>query len=246
MADCAGGNLYARLKERFGGADSQGPFFLVKLEGKSLFAERLPEADLYLFASRHSSESGKPTLCVHAPGNWSSAMMGGNPRELAATDAPLMKSLLMELKKEKEDKKLEYEVTMECTHHGPTSLHKPCVFIEVGSGEAQWNDTQALDAVVNAILRAPPVKWTPCVGFGGGHYPIILTRVQLETEYALGHIWPKYEELDYEMIQQAVRRCHAQKLIIDWKGTNESQHDAITSAAEKLGLELLRANKLLD
>ncbi len=245
MNDSAGKNFYSRLKERFGGANSEGEFFLVPIEKRGLFVEELPNSDTYIFASRHVSESGKPTLCVHAPGNWSQALAGGNPRELAWTNACLMKSLLIELKKEKEEKKLDYDVTMECTHHGPTHLHKPCVFIEVGSSEKQWNDLEAIDAVVSAILRAPKVNWTPCVGFGGGHYPILLTRIQLGTEYALGHIWPKYENLDFEMIKQAVKKCHAEKLIIDWKGTNEEQHAMITEAAEKLGLELLRAEKIL-
>ena len=245
MADSAGKNLHNRIRDEFGGANYEGEFFLVPVEVKSPFAQEFPKADIYLFASRHVSESGKPTLCVHAPGNWSQAVVGGNPRELAWTDARLMKSLLLELKKERDEKKLGYDVTMECTHHGPTHLGKPCIFIEVGSSEKQWNDPQAIEAVVTAILRAPKVDWTPCVGFGGGHYPITLTRVQLETEYAVGHILPKYENFDFEMIEQAVKKSHAEKLIIDWKGTNQEQHIMVTESAEKLGLELLRAEKIL-
>lgn len=245
MADSAGRNLHAKLKERFGGAEYDGDFFIVKTDTRGPLVDELPKADLYVFASRHVSESGKPTLCVHAPGNWSHAMAGGNPRELAWTDACLMKSFLLELQKERDEKKLEYDVTMECTHHGPTHLKKPCVFIEVGSGETQYNDARAVEAVVNAILHAKKEDWTPCVGFGGGHYPILLSQVQLKTRYALGHIWPKYEELGMEMIQQAVKKCHAKKLVLDWKGTNEAQHAMITKAAQELGLELLRANKIL-
>jgi D-aminoacyl-tRNA deacylase len=245
MTDPAGKNMYNKFKERFGGADSEGNFFLVPVEPHGPFVDKLPKADLYLFASEHVSQSGKPTLCVHAPGNWSQAMVGGNSRELAWTNAMLMKSLLIELKKEQQEKKLEYEVTMECTHHGPTHFGKPCIFIEIGSSEKQWNDPQAIDAVVSAVLRAPKVKWTPCVGFGGGHYPIALTRIQLETEYALGHILPKYQHIDFDMIKQAVEKCKAEKMIIDWKGTNQEQHILVTEGAKKLGMELLRAKKIL-
>ena len=37
---------------------------------------------------------------------------------------------------------LDYEITIEATHHGPTSLKKPLLFIEIGSTEKQWADTQ--------------------------------------------------------------------------------------------------------
>jgi D-aminoacyl-tRNA deacylase len=245
MTDSAGKNLHDKIKEKFGGANSDGEFFLIPIEVHGPLIEKLPKADAYIFASRHVSESGKPTLCVHAPGNWSAAALGGNPRELAWTDSRLMKSMLIELKKEQEKRKLNYEVTMECTHHGPTHFGKPCMFIEVGSSEKQYNDPEAVDAVATALLRAPKVDWTPCVGFGGGHYPIRMTQIQLKTEYAIGHIIPKYENADFEMIKQAVEKCRAEKMIIDWKGTNQEQHLLIEEAAEKLGLELLRAKKLV-
>lgn len=240
--DPAGCNIRQKIKEMWGGSNQEGNYFLVEVNVRSPYVQELPKADAYIFASRHVSESGRPALCVHAPGNWSQAMVGGNPRELAFTNAALMKNLLIELEKRKVSG---YDVTMECTHHGPTHFTTPCIFIEIGSSEKQWADSRAVETVANTILKAPEKKWIPCVGFGGGHYPIELTKVQLKTEYALGHMFPKYEALDFEMIKQAVEKCHAEKMIIDWKGTDGRQHKLITETAEKLGMELLRTNDLV-
>ena len=47
---------------------------LVTLREESVKAQNLPDnfpnAKLIVFVSRHSSQSGKPTLSVHAPGNF--------------------------------------------------------------------------------------------------------------------------------------------------------------------------------
>ena len=39
--------------------------------------------EICVFASRHRSESGKPTLTCHSPGNFSTPGAGGNERELS-------------------------------------------------------------------------------------------------------------------------------------------------------------------
>ena len=44
------------------------------------------KTDLIIFASKHKSESGKPTLTAHPCGNWNDkADFGGKPRTLAPT-----------------------------------------------------------------------------------------------------------------------------------------------------------------
>ncbi len=49
--------------------------------------------------------------------------------------------------------KLDYEVSYECTHHGP-SLNVPAMFVELGSSEKQWNDSRAAEAVAHAAMEA--------------------------------------------------------------------------------------------
>src|SRR5208337_675800 len=45
--------------------------------------EDFPNAELVIFISRHSSQSGKPTLSVHTTGNFGEAGLGGLPRMLS-------------------------------------------------------------------------------------------------------------------------------------------------------------------
>src|SRR4030042_3639159 len=56
----------------------------VTLKDEAINAQTLPEdfpdAELIVFLSRHSSQSGTPTLSVHTPGNLAEADLGGLPR----------------------------------------------------------------------------------------------------------------------------------------------------------------------
>jgi len=56
--------------------------------------------DAIIFASRHESESGRPCLTVHAPGNPTpEAKFGGKPLEVCTADPAGMKAALLELKR---------------------------------------------------------------------------------------------------------------------------------------------------
>jgi D-tyrosyl-tRNA(Tyr) deacylase len=59
---------------------------LATLNEESIMAQYLtdkfPTANLIVFISRHSSQSSKPTLSVHTPGNFGNAEYGGLPKAL--------------------------------------------------------------------------------------------------------------------------------------------------------------------
>ena len=93
---------------------------------------------LIIFASKHRSKDMRAILTVHSTGNTREAVFGGSFRELAVAAPQAVRSLLRSLKLLAENE--EYEVTLECTHHGPTDISVPSVFIEIGSGESQWTD----------------------------------------------------------------------------------------------------------
>jgi len=97
---------------------------------------------LLVFVSKHSSVSGIPTLSVHTPGNLAEAEFGGIPRKVSISPAAAMKDALLEMAKLREEMNLNYEVSYECTHHGP-SLDVPTMFAELGSSLKQWKDSES-------------------------------------------------------------------------------------------------------
>jgi D-aminoacyl-tRNA deacylase len=127
-------------------------------------------ADAIIFASRHRSESGERALTVHWTGNSTSRSdLGGAPRSLSFTDPPRSRAALLALDEAREAMKLNYVVTFEATHHGPTGLGVPTLFVELGSTEKEWEDRAAATAAAEAIWRAAtaPVSGKLAVGFGG-------------------------------------------------------------------------------
>ncbi len=196
---------------------------------------------LLMFLSRHKSMSGKPTLSVHTPGNLGKADLGGLPRTVSISPASAMKEALKAMKASQEEKGLEYEVSYECTHHGP-SLNVPTMFVELGSSEKQWIDQEAAEAVAKGALAAASAEtvYPTVLGIGGPHYNMKFTRKALETETAFGHIVPKYaiKELDSEVLQQCINKTAepVKKVMLDWKG--------ITGADKNQLLRLLAETKL--
>jgi len=178
---------------------------------------------LLLFLSRHKSLSGTPTLSVHTPGNLGKADMGGLPRTVSISSANAMKEALKEMKAAQVKLGIEYEVSYECTHHGP-SLNVPTMFVELGSSEKQWSDPEAAEAVARGALATASADTarSAVLGIGGPHYNVKFTRKALETEIAFGHIVPKYaiSELDSEILRQCVAKTvePVEKAVLDWKG----------------------------
>ncbi|WP_158853428.1 D-aminoacyl-tRNA deacylase [Halorhabdus sp. CUG00001] len=154
------------------------------------------DPDLVVFASRHSGETGA-LLTAHHTGNFGPAEYGGEDRALARA-APNAQSQVVEALATHAPEA--YEVGMECTHHGPTDVGVPSLFVEVGSGPDQWDDPDAAAAAARAILdlrgTAPNVAREDgeesarrhLVGLGGNHYVPRFERIVRETDWAVGHI----------------------------------------------------------
>jgi len=203
---------------------------LLTLKDESVYAQKLPDSfnnlELVIFISRHSSTSGTPTLSVHTPGNLSEkAELGGLPRNVSISPANAMKDALKAMAKLKEERQLNYEVSYECTHHGP-SLNVPTMFAELGSSPTQWTDVNAAEAVAHAAMEAVSKfgqsQNKVALGIGGPHYNMKFTRMALEGEIAFGHIIPKYaiSWINKEVLQQCFEKTleRTELAILDWKG----------------------------
>ncbi|MGC9210135.1 MAG: D-aminoacyl-tRNA deacylase [Acidilobus sp.] len=216
------------------------------------FLDRTPDetADAIIVLSRHESSSKAKSLTVHFPGNPSDeARFGGRPRELSYAPADLGKALLTAYLREAESSGLlsEYDVTLEATHHGPTSNRKPVVFIEIGSTEAEWSDERALRAMVNAVevaIEAPPPSCVPAVAFGSTHYPKQFTSIELREDVCFGHIVSKHfiPYLADDVISQAVMKTlpgGAKRAYIERGSVKSSKRRALWEGLVRLGVEVV-------
>jgi len=202
------------------------------------------DTECVIFASRHRSESNEPTLTVHWTGNCTSRCdFGGKPKTLSYTNPPRLRAALLTLDKCREKNRLNYAVSLEATHHGPTELKAPTMFVEVGSTEHEWNDPKAISAASEAIWAAAttPVQGIPAVGFGGGHYCNKQSGALRTSGYAFSHIFSKYffEEYDEDVVRTAFEKtlgepCHT--AVLDWKGIRGSER--------RLLLETLKGKKV--
>jgi D-aminoacyl-tRNA deacylase len=150
-------------------------------------AATFDDPDVLVFASRHSGDSG-PLLTAHATGNFGPAEYGGHERSLARA-APHAASVVRDALAANAPP--EYETGIECTHHGPSTVGCPSLFVEVGSDETQWRDDAGAEAVARAVLElrgVEPHRERTVVGFGGGHYAPRFDRVVTETDWDVGHI----------------------------------------------------------
>jgi len=205
------------------------------------FLSSLFSPSMFVFLSRHSSAKGIPTLSVHTPGNLAEAQFGGKPRKVSVSPAGAMKNALQEMAKLADERGLDYEVSYECTHHGP-SLDAPAIFVELGSSPEQWKDLKAAEVVAHAAAAAVAdcSSLPVALGIGGPHYNKKFTKLALNTQTAFGHMIPKYAlaEVDAEIVGHCVERTleTVNSALLDWKGIKGEHKLKIVDALETLGI----------
>lgn len=200
---------------------------LYEIEEYSIDAEDIDkkiQADLFIFATKHESKSGIPSLSVHSLGNWGKAELGGKDNELCICPASYLKEALIFLEK---NNTINYDIVQECTHHGPY-IEKPCFFIEIGSVEEQWKNKEAGNIIAKTImylLENPPKEHRTAVGLGGLHTTPNFKKIILNSDIAIGHVCPKYnlENLNEDNLKQAIERTlpKSSLIILDWKGLKQ-------------------------
>jgi len=222
---------------------------LILSKMKGIFLTDLDEffaPQSYIFLSKHRSESGSPTLTAHFTGNFSdNVVYGGNPREIAWTDPMLLKAYFTRLWSQRENLS-KYDIILEATHHGPTSLSRPCMFVEIGSKDQEWENNETADLVVRVLLEAISNQ-TPAekvgLGIGGPHYSRKFTKLILSDGLSLAGYIPKHSltNTDDDIILQALEKT-VEKIdyaFVDWKGLG-SEKQRIIELLEKYELQIQR------
>ena len=239
--DKAGINITTHLSQ-YGCFD----FYLVEDEiiyTENLDLEKINNYDFIIFASKHRSEKKEKTLSIHAPGNWRNADLGGEKQKICQTSALFQKQMFEKLHKyaEEHDLKKTYNLTLECTHHGPL-INKPCIFIEIGATETEWSDRRA-GFVIAKVIKDMIEEFKPnpynevAFGIGGPHYCPNFNKIQLNSNVAISHIIPQYVlPITEEMIKEAVEKTDEEIdfAVLDWKGIgNADERQRIIKILEK-------------
>jgi len=210
-------------------------FDLLVIPTPAISADWLEEKysyDGFVFLSKHAAESGVLALTCHSTGNFSDAKFGGNKRQVAIPHPNLQKSYLQRLWQKRDDFS-DFQITIEATHHGPTALNKPAIFIEIGTTEKQWNDVTLCNSIAKIIVdvvkqdqKSNPVA----ICFGGTHYPDKFTNELIHGKFALGTVVPKHalDFLDKELFSHILERNKmAKAALLDWGGLGPNKQKVL-------------------
>ncbi|OWP57480.1 MAG: hypothetical protein B2I17_00700 [Thermoplasmatales archaeon B_DKE] len=225
----------------------QGEFTLQFINERHLYYEgfeadvkKLGNVEAMIILSRHSSVADIKSLTVHPTGNFDGAKLGGVPGRLSMTNPAGMTDALRAIRKNYHG--LDFEVTLEATHHGPLTMI-PHYYVEIGTTKEQWENTDALSAVCSAILDRKGNSYKNYVGVGGGHYMPKITKYVLENEVNVGHLLPKYhhEAIGEDMIRQCVEMTPGcSGFIVDRKGTKSRVREMLETVSGDMGLQIIQ------
>ena len=204
------------------------------------------KTDAYIFLSRHQSKSRIPSLTCHFPGNFFLNSYGGNKSELGISYPSLQKLYLKKICQLREKAPL-CDITIETTHHGPTNIKKPVMFVEIGSDENQWINMDIASIVCDSLLDILPRKLISAkyigIGLGGNHYGSKFNKLILYTDYGIGHIANKYNliNIDNSMLNQMILRSYEKVsyIIIDQKGLG-NEKEKILNLLKNTELEIIK------
>jgi len=200
--------------------------------------------DGFIFLSKHAAESGKLALTCHSTGNFSKAQFGGNDREVAIPHSNIQKEYLKTLWENK-SQFLDFQITIEATHHGPTALTKPSIFIEIGTTEKQWTDISLCNSVAFLVhnVISKEIKLFPiAICFGGTHYPEKFTSELLDGKFALGTVVPKHalDDIDENLFAHILKQNKSAKTaLLDWEGLGPNKQKIINFLS-KTNLEVIK------
>ena len=201
-----------------------------------------------IFLSKHASKSKIPALTSHFTGNFSiDNSLGGAPFEIGVAYPSFQKVFMKNLYSMKNSLP-KYDLTIEASHHGPTSSSNPILFIEIGSSEEEWSNKKTAKLVCECLIqtiqnvseKAKVEESEIAIGLGGNHYPQKFNNLILTSNIAFASIASKHNLrfICNEMLEQMKGKSieKVTSIYIDKKGMG-SEKDRILSLLRTQELE---------
>jgi len=212
--------------------------------------------DFIIFASKHQSVKKIRSLSVHPIGNWKNADFGGKNEIICPSNALILKHFFQTLEKNMQNENLDYNLTMEATHHGPY-IETPCLFIEIGSTSEEWNNKKAGKIIAETIIKSVNTfknvkehkfkNLKIAFGIGGPHYCPNFNEIQLGNKFAISHVIAEYAlPLTPSMVAEAINKTipKPSSILIDWKGFgNATQRNHALELLRKFNLEIIKTSE---
>jgi D-aminoacyl-tRNA deacylase len=233
-------------------ADRDQNILLVKVDKPPIYvtpSDISLDASAIVFASKHVSSTDTPALTVHATGNLTKkAEFGGEPEEVSLVDPTGVRRALRRLREGVVRESVNIDVTMEATHHGPTSFPVPVCFVEIGSGLSEWGNPLlgrlTADAIMATAVAGDGVAKN-AVGFGGTHYSDKFTRICLDGDFQIGHIVPRHafeSGITDSVVGETLSRTtgNPTTALVDWKGLTGSARKRLVASLESWSVEVER------
>ena len=248
--DAAGSNIAKFISREMEKNDDiyKGKYFdLAIISSPTISADWLEEKfdyDGYIFLSKHAAESGVLALTCHNTGNFSDAKFGGYSRQVSIPHPRIQKSYIQSLWKTRSEFP-QFQITIEATHHGPTALNKPALFIEIGTTEKEWNDVNLCNSIGKIIVDVMKESQKPypiAICFGGTHYSEKFTNELIHGKYSLGTVVPKHalEQIDESLFSHIIERnVGATAALLDWNGMGKNKQK-IVKMLEGTNLEVIK------
>jgi D-aminoacyl-tRNA deacylase len=192
--------------------------------------------NVLIFLSKHESKSKIPALTSHFTGNFSTdKSLGGAAFEIGIAYPSFQKEYMKNLFLMKNSLP-KYDLTIESSHHGPTSSSNPILFIEIGSSEEEWNNKKTAKMVCDCLIqtiqnvnkKANNEELEIAIGLGGNHYPQKFNNLILSSNVAFASIASKHNLrfINNEMLNQMWEKSieKVTSIYIDKKGMGSEKN----------------------
>lgn len=260
LNDPAGTNIRERLIEGYGFKDNGAffdsypiyeneRFYLACSHKEVIFIDDVEShfgKSKYYFASKHWAESGIPALTSHITGNFGPNEFGGKAGEISTYSPDMLKRYMQELNSSRNKIPSKYQLTLEATHHGPTSLLSPSVFVELGATMNEWKDVETARFIAEAIVQSEKSSKEfrkRAIAIGGTHYPSKFNELVFGDEVAVGPIVPKHalQFFNQDILSQMMKKSAEpiNLIAVDMKGLGKFK-EQVMNILKDSGTELLR------